>query len=194
MHYKNPPYILEQACGKGGEEAGISKKDKWKVKGNKKETVCKGVHPCTALCIIYMCICMCVWVSASVCLRVDNQRPYVQGCTEPIANPSSVAHLKQNKKHPHQKKPQRREFLKCCTALCTSKRPTSATITRLKSSANNGYLQKVELRSERLKRERRMEQTCVLQPFMLALYASCQQHSMLYVVWGRGESPQYHIW
>lgn len=90
-----------------------------------------------------------------VCLWVVNQRPYAQGCTELIADPSSVAHLKQNKKYPHQKKHQQREFLKCIAALCTSKKPTSATNTRLKSSANNGRLQKEELRAKRLEREMR---------------------------------------
>lgn len=70
-----------------------------------------------------------VRVSNSACLWVVNQRPYVQGCTELIADPSSVAHLRQNKKHPHQKKPQPTEFLKCSAALCTSKRPSSASNT-----------------------------------------------------------------
>lgn len=94
-----------------------------------------------------------------VSLQVVNQRPYVQSCTELIADPSSVAHLKQNKKHPHQKKPQWREFLKCSAALCTSKRPTSATKTSLKSSANNGHFQKAERGQKDGRRERGLEKT-----------------------------------
>lgn len=57
-------------------------------------------------------------MSKSVRLWVGNQRPCVQGCTELIADPSSVAHLKK-KKHPHQKKaPAERIFkVQRCTVL-----------------------------------------------------------------------------
>lgn len=132
-----------------------------------------------------------------VSLQAVNQRPYVQSCTELIADPSSVAHLKQNKKHPHQKKPQWREFLKCSAALCTSKRPTSATKTSLKSSANNGHFQKAE-RGQRDGKEREgWKRLCAslstLQPFMVKLHVSWQQLLALSVVWSTGQCFCYPI-
>lgn len=125
-----------------------------------------------------------VRVSNSACLWVVNQRPYVQGCTELIADPSSVAHLRQNKKHPHQKKPQPTEFLKCSAALCTSKRPSSASntpqILSQQWALTKGGAEGKETGGER---EREMGGTDLcpslfnIQPFMLELYASCQQHT-----------------
>lgn len=120
-----------------------------------------------------------------VSLQVVNQRPYVQSCTELIADPSSVAHLKQNKKHPHQKKPQWREFLKCSAALCTSKRPTSATKTSLKSSANNGHFQKAERAKRWEKRERVGKDFVLPSPLSSLSWSSCMfpDSNYLHSVW-----------
>lgn len=153
-------------------------KAKWKVKGKNKETVRRAYLHCALWGVhVYMhvCKCMCVF------LWVVNQRPCVQGCTELIADPSSMAHLEQNKKHPHQKKPQQREFLKCCTVLYTSKRPKSATKHTSNPQPTMGsYKRRSWGQRDRGVREMGGTDLCPslfnLQPFMFELFASCQQH------------------
>lgn len=138
-----------------------------------------------------------VRVSNSACLWVVNQRPYVQGCTELIADPSSVAHLRQNKKHPHQKKPQPTEFLKCSAALCTSKRPSSASntpqILSQQWARTKGGAEGKETGGER-ERERWVEQTCVLHSSISSLSClSCMlpvSNTLVFCVpWSEGQRP-----
>lgn len=80
---------------------------------------------CIKVCVLALssvrCTCIYMHVCLSkcerMCLQVVNQRPYVQGCKELIADPSNVAHRKQNKKTPTSEKnpAERISKVQCCT-------------------------------------------------------------------------------